>query len=236
MPQRSNSQAPLLDVSLPLSPRTIAFPGDPVVEIEMAKGAGNDDDAVVHRLCMGSHAGTHLDAPAHVIRGGLTLAEVGLEPLIGECTVVDCTQCGQSIDAAFLRKQEIPPVRRVLLKTRNSALLSATDFDFNYVYLTPDGARFLVELGASLVGIDYLSIGQMGPLGVKTHKILLANQVLILEGLDLSQVAPGGYELLCLPLKLDVPDGAPVRALLRPLKEAADAGRTGLAPGRESRT
>ncbi len=210
-----------MDISLPLSPRTIVFPGDPAIEIETAKGASKDDGALVHRFCMGSHAGTHLDAPAHIIRGGLTLAEVSLEPLIGECAVVDCTQCEQSIDAGFLREQEILYVRRVLLKTKNSALLSVTDFDFNYVYLTPDGARFLVELGASLVGIDYLSIGQMGPLGVETHEVLLANQVLILEGLDLSQVAPGGYELLCLPLKLDVPDGAPVRALLRPLGETA---------------
>jgi len=206
----------MIDISLPLSPRTVTFPGDPTVEIETVKGGNAEDTAVVHKFCMGSHSGTHIDAPAHILRGGLTLSRIDLNRLVGECCVLDCTDCEVAIDAETLGGKEIAHKERVLLKTRNSKFISEPDFNRDYVYLTPDGAEFLAELGASLVGIDYLSIGQMGPLGVEAHRTLLSRDVLILEGLDLSQVAPGSYELLCLPLKIDVPDGAPVRALLRP--------------------
>ncbi len=210
----------MIDISLPLSLQTVTYPGDPTVEIEKIKGASAEDAAVVHRFCMGSHSGTHIDAPAHIIRGGRTLPQIDLSRLVGECCVLDCTECEVCIDAETLAGKEIAHEERVLLKTRNSKLISQADFNRNYVYLTPDGAEFLAELGASLVGIDYLSIGQMGSSGVETHRTLLARDVLILEGLDLSQVAPGSYELLCLPLRIDVPDGAPVRALLRPLMNA----------------
>ncbi len=220
MPSKNSSQAPLIDISLPLSPLTVTYPGDPAVEIEKVKGASADDVALVHKLCMGTHSGTHIDAPAHIVRGGQALPQIDLSRLVGECCVLDCTECEVCIDAETLAGKEIAHEERVLLKTKNSKLISQAAFNRSYVYLTPDGAGFLAELGASLVGIDYLSIGQMGPSGVKTHRTLLARDVLILEGLDLSQVAPGSYELLCLPLRIDVPDGAPVRALLRPLRQA----------------
>jgi len=220
---KNSSQRQLIDISLPLSPRTVTFPGDPKVEIKMVKGAKADSQAIVHRFCMGSHSGTHIDAPAHIIRGGQTLSQIDLNRLVGKCCVLDCTDCRAFIDAQTLRRKEVSCRERVLLKTRNSEIISRPDFSRDYVYLTPDGAEFLAELGTLLVGIDYLSIGQMGPLGVESHRTLLARDIVILEGLNLSQVAPGVYELLCLPLSLDVPDGAPVRALLRPLGQADGA-------------
>ncbi len=217
---KNSDQSALIDISILLSPRTVTFPGDPTVVIETIKGESADDVAVVHRFCMGSHSGTHIDAPAHTIRGGRTLQQIDLAKLVGECTVIDCTDCVNSIDADMLRSHRIPRTRRVLLKTANSRVISRPEFCREFIYLTPDGASFLADMGAWLVGIDYLSIGEMGPPGIETHKALLAHNVAILEGLDLSSVAPGDYELLCLPLKLDVPDGAPVRAMLRSLSNA----------------
>ena len=222
VPSKNSAQSPLIDISMLLSPRTATFPGDPMVAIETVKGESAEDAAVVHRFCMGSHSGTHIDAPAHMIRDGLTLPQIDLARLIGECTVLDCTDCDNSIDAALLRQREIPHKQRVLLKTRNSRVGSIPEFQQDFVYLTPDGATFLADLGAWLVGIDYLSIGQIGPRGIEAHRALFAHNVVILEGLDLSRVVAGSYELLCLPLKLDVPDGAPVRAMLRPLMNACN--------------
>ena len=99
MPSKNSSQAPLIDISLLLSPLTVTFPGDPLVETETVKGASPEDSAVVHKFCMGSHSGTHIDAPAHMLKGGQKLSQIDLHRLVGKCRVLDCTGCQTSIDA-----------------------------------------------------------------------------------------------------------------------------------------
>jgi len=209
---KAEAQTGLWDISLRLSPKLVTYPGDPPVSIVRGKG----DGALVHKLCLGSHSGTHIDAPAHMLSDGLPLDSIDLRRLIGPCCVVDCTDCAKSIDAQALASRPIHCIQRVLLKTRNSELLRQAEFSKDYVSLTVDGASFLAERGAWLVGIDYLSIGEFGAGGIEVHRELFAHGVLILEGLDLSQVDAGRYQLLCLPLRLDVPDAAPVRAVLLP--------------------
>lgn len=187
----------LIDISLELGPTTPVFPGDPPVEVETIC----ETPYQLSRLVMTTHSGTHLDAPAHFIPGGATASELSLDALCGPCWVLAVAE--PDIAPAHLAAHcPARPVSRLLLKTPEAA------------GLTEAAARWLVEQGVTLVGIDALSIETDGET-YPVHRALLGAGVLILEGLELSQVMPGPYELLCLPLKLSAPDGAPVRAALR---------------------
>ena len=209
----------LLDISITLSRTTVTYPGDPKVKTEPLGSHSESNGVVVHNICLGSHSGTHIDAPYHMLREGAQLHEVALTKLIGECIVIDCTDCESTIDRKRLSTEQLSGFKRILLKTSNSDIILRDDFRSDYVHLTPDGAEYLAGLSPYLVGIDYLSIGEMGPLGRETHRILLTQDVLIVEGLNLSEIGAGRYEIICLPLKLDVGDGAPVRAVLRTLSD-----------------
>ena len=120
----------------------------------------------------------------------------------------------RSVGEAELREIDLGSHTRILLATRNSALLSAKDFARDYTFLAPDGAAYLVGKGFELVGIDYLSIEQFRSGHHRTHRTLLERDVVIVEGLDLSAPPAGEYELVCLPLRLEGCDGAPARAIL----------------------
>ena len=137
-----------------------------------------------------------------------------LERLIGPALLLSFSDDVRAVGAADLRKHDLKGRKRILLRTRNSALLSQREFARDYTYLAPDGAQYLVDNGIELVGIDYLSIEQFHSGHHKTHRILLERSVVILEGLDLSVPAPGEYELICLPLRIEGCDGAPARAVL----------------------
>lgn len=191
------------------------WPGHPAVELErindMAAGAHSN----VSRLSLAVHTGTHVDAPVHFLAGGNGVERLALEVLVGPAYVIELPDSINVVTAAELQAAAIPAgVERVLLKTRNSAgWKTATEFNPAYVGLSDDGAEYLVERGVRLVGIDYLSIApykQSRP----THETLLNAGVVILEGLDLSGIAPGNYTLVCLPLKLAGSDGAPARVVL----------------------
>ena len=105
-------------------------------------------------------------------------------------------------------------MERLLIGTRNSALLGQPGIG-DYAYVSADAARYLVQIGLKLVGIDYLSIEEAHKDGHLTHHILLGAGIVIIEGLDLARVPPGDYELFCLPLKIKNADGAPARVFLR---------------------
>jgi arylformamidase len=181
------------------------------------------DPANVSHLALGSHTGTHLDAPRHFIPGGATVDHLPLDTLVGPARVVECP-------AGPIRPDSLAPAlgrdgpagrreARVLVKTGNSRLWTHGRFARDYQALTLEAARELVRAGVLLVGVDYLSVEAFGGDGgaFPVHRCLLAAGVVILEGLDLSAVGPGRYELLCLPLRLKAGDGAPARAVLRPL-------------------
>ncbi len=192
----------------------VVYEGDPGVEIAPRLEIARGDTANVSLLSMGSHTGTHVDAPAHFIEGGATVEALPLDSLIGPALVAE-VGCERLIGRRDLEPLPLGSQSRLLLKTRNSALWAAGDFSRDFVALDLEGARHLTERGLRLIGIDYLSIEAFHSPGHPVHRHLLGAGVVILEGLDLSRVAPGVYELVCLPLPVRGIDGAPCRAVLR---------------------
>jgi arylformamidase len=208
----------IYDVTVAISNDLPVYPGDPPIHIERTQSLEKGDVARVSLLSFSTHIGTHIDPPCHFMKDGATLDQAPLEVLIGPARVVDAGDAA-SIDAALLSTFDLDGASRVLFKTRNSRLWSETkEFQKDFVYLEADAAEALVARGVKLVGIDYLSVEKFGFDEPTTHWTLLGNDVYIVEGLDLSAVAPGDYELICLPLKIKDGDGGPARVVLRELK------------------
>jgi arylformamidase len=212
----------IIDITVALSAELPTYPGDCPFELTPWNRIAAGDEANVSRLNFCNHAGTHLDPPRHFDDAGLTVDEIPLERLIGKALVLE-VEGHPHIGRAELERLPLAGVERLLLKTGNSRLWSRHGFRDDFTALTVDGAQFLVEVGVQLVGIDYLSVEPMDGDGT-VHRTLLENGILVVEGLDLSEVKPGEYELICLPLKIKGGDGAPVRALLRGGAGGAQAG------------
>jgi arylformamidase len=211
------ADATVFDVSLPLSPDLIVWPGDPAIAVSPASRISAGSAANVSHLACASHTGTHVDAPWHFVDHGKKLEEIAPERWTGPCWVAAFSDDLARIEPVHLDAAGIPDdTERLLLKTANSRLWHQEPlrFDASYVGLSPEAAQWVVDRGIGLVGSDYLSIEPYQEPGHHTHLTLLGNEVLILEGLNLSDVAQGPYQLLCLPLRLTVGDGAPARALL----------------------
>jgi arylformamidase len=173
------------------------------------------DNTNTTRFEMSAHTGTHVDAPYHFINHGKGVDQLSLKVLTGRVYVLHLPNI-DVVTAADLEKADIPPrTRRLLIRTRNSEYWAkgVREFQTDFVGLTADAADYLVKRGVKLVGVDYLSVApykQSRP----THEILLRANVIIVEGLNLAEVAQGRYMLYCLPLKLKGADGAPARAIL----------------------
>ncbi|MBI3951134.1 MAG: cyclase family protein [Acidobacteria bacterium] len=205
----------IYDVTVPLSPDMPLYPGDPDVVIEPRMQLSKGDQYNLSFYGFGSHTGTHLDAPFHFIENGTKVHELPLELLIGRTRVIEFAS-GNQITAESLEEHDLGDIVRVLIKTRNSYLWqSGKGFVKKYVYLTADAAEYLVESGIKVVGVDYLSVDKYPSEDFEVHQTLLQNGVLIIEGLDLREVEPGNYEMICLPLKIKDGDGAPARVVLR---------------------
>jgi arylformamidase len=209
---------PLYDVSVPICATTPTYPGDPGIEIGKSLAIEDGDPANVSFIKFGAHTGTHVDAPAHFLKGGARLESLPLEVLIGEAHVVEVPFECRVIDESIVREACNSPVSRILFKTRNSNFWnSGQAFRPDYTYIDVTAAWFLVEHNVKLVGIDYLSIERFESEDFATHRMLLSHDVVIVEGLDLRDVPAGRYELICLPLRIrdGGGDGAPARAVLR---------------------
>jgi arylformamidase len=205
----------IIDISVPIRPGMVVWPGDPPVTLERMKSMTDGAHSNVTRLDFGAHTGTHVDAPVHFIDGADGVDRVPLEALIGPAIVVDATAVERHFDSEVLRGLDIPDgAERLLFKTRNSGLWASDRFETGFLGITEDGARWIVDRGVRLVGIDYLSIAPHGQ-SVPTHRVLLGAGVAILEGVDLRDVEPGEYELVCAPLRIVDCDGSPARAVLR---------------------
>ena len=202
----------IYDVTVAISKDLPIYPGDPPVIINRQKPA-NGARHKLSRISMGSHTGTHIDPPYHLIDGGLTADQIPLEFLVGPARVVEVA--ASAIDENVLEEIDLTSTVRVLFKTRNSYLWSRKRFVEDFVHITPGAARILVEQGMKVVGIDYLSVDEFGSEELETHATLLGAGALIIEGLDLREVEPGDYEMICMPLKIKDGDGAPARVVLR---------------------
>jgi arylformamidase len=206
----------IFDISLTISPELPVWPGDPPVELEQVESMDQGAHANVSRLSAGVHTGTHIDAPHHFLNDGRTVEQLPLDVLTGPCYVTQLPDGVEAITAEALDGTSLPDdSKRILFGTSNSRLWSRgeTEFQEDFVAVTEDGAEWLVERGIQLVGVDYLSVAPYGD-SVPTHTVLLQAGVVVVEGLDLSAVPRGFYDLYCLPLKLLGADGAPARAIL----------------------
>lgn len=218
----------IIDISLSLQSDMPIWPGDRDFKLITAKSIEQGNSSNLTQLECSVHTGTHIDAPHHFIQGGDTVECLSLETLIGPAEVVhlsvEARITARDLDALELK----PKTKRLLLHTHNSELWSTgvKEFRENYVALAPDAAQWVVDHGILLIGIDYLSI-QLYHDGPETHNILLGAGVVVIEGLDLSRVPPGHYELICLPLKLVGVEGAPARAVLRRIPNEHHASNSG---------
>jgi arylformamidase len=206
----------IYDVSLTITPDLPVWPGDPSIVLERVGKMEQGGEANVSHISMGVHVGTHVDAPFHFLGGdAVKVDELSLRTLIGPVYLVHLPEV-DVITAQVLDEADIPTrTRRVLFKTRNSEYWTQGEktFQKKFVAISPDGAHYLVKRGVQLVGVDYLSVAPYED-GGPTHRILLNAGVVVVEGLDLSEVSAGRYILYCLPIKLGGADGAPARTIL----------------------
>jgi len=200
----------MLDVTVPIRDGMVHYDKNPEIHLSRVQSLAAGDGANVSRLDFGVHTGTHVDAPLHFFDGAPGADSLPLDLFLGPCLVVDATSVQKTLDTAAVHACAIPAgTERVLFKTRNSKLWASDEFTRDFVRLDGGGAQAVIDLGVRLVGIDYLSIGDHD-----AHVALLGGGVVPLEGLNLLDVEPGEYRLVCLPLTIVGSDGAPARALL----------------------
>lgn len=212
MPAGSNDW---IDISVPLTSGMVHWPGDPAPNFELISEIATGGGANVTMCRMVAHTGTHMDAPHHFLSDGVGIDSFPIEYGIGRARVIE-VQGADIVTRKHLEGKGIEKGDRVLIKTRNSRIQWTTlDFQENYVGIDSSAARLLVEAGAVLVGVDYISVGVFEGDNPETHKILLGGGVWILEGLALGAVSEGVYDFVCLPLRIPGCDGSPVRAVIR---------------------
>ena len=207
----------IYDVTVTISDTTPIYKGDPGVEIKSFKSIATGSSANVSQVSFGVHTATHVDAPNHFIDGARRVHQLDPQKLVGPCRVILVPDDVIGIEPEHVG--DLSGVERVLFKTKNSGFWATPEDGFrsDFSYLTPATAKLLVDNGIVLVGIDYLSIEKSGSPGHPVHITLLEKETVILEGVDLREVSPGDYELICMPLKYDgaTGDGSPARTFLR---------------------
>lgn len=206
----------IYDVSMPIVAGGLVYPGNPAISIAPQQAISQGGSSNVSRLDFGSHTGTHVDAPKHFFDDGAGVDTIPLAILMGPARLVAFGDAVTSIGEAELSAHDLTGVTRLLLKTRNSKWLATGSAEFHpdYTYLAPDGAEYIVRAGVRLVGIDYLSVEQFHSGHHRTHRTLLEQGIVIVEGLLLNEPPAGDYHFRCLPLRLAGLDGAPARAVV----------------------
>lgn len=217
--QNGGLPAGWIDVSVAIDPAKLpVYPGDAPAKFKTLLSYDKGDKLALSGLDMGTHTGTHIDAPLHFIQGGVSIDKVSLDQLNGPAIVIECSRDAAIIDAAELNKHpEWRKAKRILFKTRNSYenIWDKKEFDKSFVAFAPDAAKLMADAGVQVVGIDYLSAEKFGAAEPLAHRALLGQGTAIIEGLDLRPAKAGEYELLLLPLKVVGLEGAPARAILK---------------------
>ncbi len=202
------------DITVTIHENMIVYKNRDKKQPKFSQSATFADNGVYETdIKMNLHTGSHIDFPLHTIEDGGTSKDHSLEPLIGPSTVYDLTHLEDKIDLKTVQSLNIKANDFVLFKTKNS--FDAT-FNYDFIYLDHEAAIYLKEKGVRGVGIDALGIERAQP-GHPTHDTLLGANIIILEGIDLSEISPGAYELWCVPMKIDNVEALPVRALLKTL-------------------
>ena len=204
-----------IDVSVPLHTGMVHWPTDPSVRIERFSDMDKGAVCNVSKVEMCAHVGTHMDGLNHFIKDGAPLDTVPFDAVIGPCRIIEMKDT-DSVKTEELKKHNLRKGERILLKTRNSKRQWWDEgFDTRFIHISKDAAQHMVERDIRTIGIDYLSVGGYERDGVECHQVLLGAGVWIIEGLNLTKVKPGKYDLICLPVKIRNSDGAPARAILR---------------------
>jgi arylformamidase len=209
----------IFDISVPITPGMPVWPGDPAVDLQQVSAISSGELVNITHLSMSVHTGTHIDAPKHFFDDGKTIGQIPLEKMVGEVLVMQIDDSANVISGLVLKSHPaidlLKDTRKVLFRTRNSSLWrqSPNEFRSDYVGIDKSGAEFLGGLGLDLIGIDYLSIAPFEET-LSSHLALLAEEIVLLEGLDLSNVSAGIYKLFCLPIHLPGCEGAPARVIL----------------------
>jgi arylformamidase len=208
-----------IDVSVTVRHGMPHWPDNPPIVLQRVMDTGRGDECNLSHLAMGVHSGTHMDAPVHFIHGASGLDEMPLTATMGQARVIQIDD-PQEITAGELRGHDLQPGERILFRTSNSERCwQSSGFVEDFVGISEQAAEHLADAKVRTVGVDYLSVGRYHADGAKIHKTLLKAGIWIIEGLNLSAVTGGRYEMICLPVKLHGSDGAPARAILRPIGE-----------------
>lgn len=205
----------IYDVTVPLRENMATYAGsEPGVRLHFHSLIENGDSANVSELSIGSHTGTHVDAPDHFLDNGVTVEQMAVSSLIGPAYVAEIRGASH-VTVADLEAAGIPgSTTRLLVKTTNAAFWDDDAFHPEFIGFAEDAGPWLVERGMVLVGIDYMSIERFHSPTHAVHHALLEKNIVILEGLDLRAVPPGEYFLVCAPLPVAGADGAPARTFL----------------------
>lgn len=208
-----------IDISLPITSELPTWPGDPQVSFHALSAISMGDESNLTQISMSLHTGTHIDAPKHFIDTGRTTDQIPLEKLIGDVLVVGIDDSVDVLTDAVLethlQSADIKQANKILFKTRNSNILHTHlhEFHTDFVGIDTSAANYLAQFNLDLIGVDYFSVSPYNETS-SPHLILLSREIVLLEGIDLTNVSPGFYQLICLPIKVFDCEGAPARAIL----------------------
>lgn len=205
-------QKKIYDLTALITPDTVVFPGDPCFKTENIQSIEKGDKYNLCHLQLGNHTGTHIDFPAHLIKNGKTSSDYPVDALIGSGLIIELPESETSITDAFVKKQPILKGDFIFFKTANSKI-PENEFYRNFVHIEPAAAKELVIMGVKIVGIDYLSVDSYEAENLPVHLELLANGVLIVEGLNLLASPIGRCKIYILPTNIHNMDGLPARVL-----------------------
>ena len=205
----------VIDISVLLGKESLRYPGDLPFSRDSAGSIAAGDMCNLSELHLSAHCGTHIDAPAHFMEEGRTIDHYSARDFIFTALIMDKRGSGP-VRAEDVAAAQVLPGEALLFRTENSTSRRCCNgiYTEKYVYLTEQAALLCVEKGVGLVGIDYISVESPENFDFPVHRTLLGSDILILEGLDLAAVQPGRYTLVCLPLKIEDAEAAPVRAIL----------------------
>lgn len=200
--------------------RTPVYEGDAPMVFTFLKDMRKGDGLTLSKFDMGAHSGTHVDAPMHFIRDGASVDLVPLSALVGPARVIAIADSVGAITAAELNRHDWRGAERILFRTRSTlrGWMDSSRFHRDFTFIAGDAAQLLADAGVALVGVDYISAEQFAAPAPVAHRALLGKGIPIVEGLDLTNVPAGEYDLIVLPLKVAGHDGAPARAIMRPAR------------------
>ena len=214
-PPKINNASKYYDLTANISSELVCFPGDPIFKDKKIAQIGKDSHFHLSEITLGNHTGTHIDFPAHVIKNGKNSSDFPIDTLLGAGVIINVPDECKSITQEFIQAQSMLPNDIVLLKTANSNISKESNFNENYVFIEPKAVSALLLKKVKIVGIDYISVDNYSAADLPVHKMLLANDVLIVECLALKHVPTGRCEIYIMPIKINRMDGLPVRVIAK---------------------